>query len=102
MAHNVKQVHGFQSSTYVDGGITSGAAANTVAFHHTFTENQTFWYACEPHISMKMHGEIIVGDGGVDPTSDKKESEDAPGFIAPTMLLAILGAVLFMGRRRSL
>lgn len=102
MAHNVKQVDGFQSSTYVDGGITSGAAANTVAFHHTFTENQTFWYACEPHISMKMHGEIVVGDGGVDTTSDKKESEDAPGFIAPTMLLAILGAVLFMGRRRSL
>ena len=102
MAHNVKQVDGFQSSTYVDGGVTSGAAANTVAFHHTFTENQTFWYACEPHISMKMHGEIVVGDGGVEPASDKEETEDAPGFIASTMVLAILGAVLFMGRRRSL
>ena len=102
MAHNVKQVDGFQSSTYVDGGVTSGAPATTVAFHHTFTENQTFWYACEPHVSMKMHGEIIVGDGGVEPTSDKEESEDAPGFGASTMTLAILGAVLFMGRRRSL
>jgi transforming growth factor-beta-induced protein len=102
MAHNVKEVDGFQSSTYVDGGVTSGAPATTVAFHHTFTENQTFYYACEPHISMKMHGEIIVGDGGVEPTSDTKESEDAPGFIASTMVVAILGAVLFMGRRRSL
>ncbi|MBJ14066.1 MAG: hypothetical protein CMB70_01680 [Euryarchaeota archaeon] len=102
MAHNVKQVDGFQSSTYVTGGVTSGDPATTVAFHHTFTENQTFYYACEPHVSMKMHGEIVVGDGGVDSTSDKKETEDAPGFIASTMVLAMLGAVLFMGRRRSL
>ena len=102
MAHNVKQVDGFQSSTYVDGGVTSGAPATTVAFHHTFTENQTFYYACEPHVSMKMHGEIIVGDGGVEPTSDKKESEDAPGFIISSMVVAVLGAVLFMSRRRSL
>ena len=102
MAHNVKQVDGFQSSTYVTGGVTSGDPATTVAFHHTFTENQTFYYACEPHVSMKMHGEIVVGDGGVDTTSDKKESEDAPGFVASTMVLAMLGAVLFMSRRRSL
>ena len=102
MGHNVKQVDGFQSSTYVAGGVTSGDPAMTVAFHHTFTENQTFYYACEPHVSMKMHGEIVVGDGGVDATSDKKETEDAPGFVASTMVLAMLGAVLFMGRRRSL
>ena len=102
MEHNVKQVDGFQSSTYVAGGVTSGDPATTVAFHHTFTENQTFYYACEPHVSMKMHGEIVVGDGGVDSTSDKKETEDAPGFVASTMILAMLGAVLFVGRRRSL
>ena len=48
-----------------------------------------------------MFGEIVVGDGGVEPTTDKKESEDTPGFLAPTMVLAILGAVLFTGRRRS-
>ena len=101
MAHNVKEVDGFESSTYVAGGVTSGEPATTVAFHHTFTENQTFYYACEPHVSMKMHGEIIVGDGGVQPTSDKKESEDAPGFIASSMMVAILGAVLFLGRRQN-
>jgi len=101
MAHNVKQVDGFESSTYVDGGVTSGQAATTVAFHHTFTENQTFYYACEPHISMKMHGEVVVGDGGVQPAADTKDTEDAPGFVASSMMLAILGAVLFMSRRQS-
>ncbi len=101
MAHNVKEVDGFQSSTYVAGGVTSGAPATTVAFHHTFTENQTFYYACEPHVSMKMHGEIVVGDGGVDSSYDTEETEDAPGFVASTMVVAILGAVLFLGRRRG-
>ena len=101
MEHNVKQVDGFESSTYVDGGVYSGPQAVTVAFHHTFTENQTFYYACEPHLSSKMHGEIVVGDGGVEPTTEKKETEDAPGFLAPTMVLAILGAVLLTGRHRS-
>ena len=102
MAHNVKQVDGFQSSTYVANGITSGSPATTVAFHHTFTENQTFYYACEPHIASKMHGEIVVGDGGVVATADDDDSEDAPGFIASTMVLAMLGAVLFISRRKSL
>jgi uncharacterized surface protein with fasciclin (FAS1) repeats len=102
MGHNVKQVDGALSSTFVANGITSGAAATTVAFHHTFTENQTFYYACEPHISMNMFGEIVVGDGGVEPTSDGDDDENTPGFMASTMILAALGAILFMGRRRSL
>ena len=102
MGHNVKQVDGALSSTFVANGITSGAAATTVAFHHTFTENQTFYYACEPHISMNMFGEIVVGDGGVEPTSDADDDENTPGFMATTMILAALGAILFMGRRRSL
>ena len=101
MGHNVKQVDGFESSTYVDGGVTSGQPATTVAFHHTFTENQTFYYGCEPHISMKMHGQVVVGDGGVQPAADTKDTEDAPGFVASSMMLAILGAVLFMSRRQN-
>jgi len=101
MGHNVKQVDGFQSSTFVANGVTSGVAATTVAFHHTFTENQTFYYACEPHISMNMFGEVVVGDGGEEPKSDD-DDENTPGFMASTMILAGLGAILFMGRRRSL
>jgi len=102
MGHNVKEIDGAQSSTFVANGITSGAAATTVAFHHTFTGNQTFYYACEPHISMNMFGEVVVGDGGVEPTSDDDDDENTPGFMASTMILAALGAILFMGRRRSL
>lgn len=102
MGHNVKQVDGKLSSTFVANGITSGAAATTVAFHHTFTENQTFYYACEPHISMNMFGEVVVGDGGAEPASDDDDEENTPGFMASTMILAALGAILFMGRRRSL
>ena len=73
-----------------------------MAFHQTFTENQTFYYACEPHISMNMFGEIVVGDGGIEPASDADDDENTPGFMASTMILAALGAILFMGRRRSL
>ena len=102
MGHNVKEIDGAQSSTFVANGVTSGAAATTVAFHQTFTENQTFYYACEPHISMNMFGEVVVGDGGVEPTSDDDDDENTPGFMASTMILAALGAILFMGRRRSL
>ena len=102
MGHNVKQVDGFQSTTFVANGVTSGAAATTVAFHHTFTENQTFYYACEPHISSNMFGEVVVGDGGAEPASDNDDDENTPGFMASTMILAGLGAILFMGRRRSL
>ena len=102
MGHNIKQVDGFQSATFVANGVTSGAAATTVAFHHTFTENQTFYYACEPHISMNMFGEVVVGDGGAEPASDNDDDENTPGFMASTMILAGLGAILFMGRRRSL
>ena len=102
MGHNVKQVDGFQSTSFVANGVTSGAAATTVAFHHTFTENQTFYYACEPHISMNMFGEVVVGDGGAEPASDNDDDENTPGFMASTMILAGLGAILFMGRRRSL
>ena len=102
MGHNVKQIDGAQSTTFVANGVTSGAAATTVAFHQTFTENQTFYYACEPHISMNMFGEVVVGDGGAEPTSDDDDDENTPGFMASTMILAALGAILFMGRRRSL
>ena len=75
MAHNVKQVDGFQSSTYVANGITSGSPATTVAFHHTFTENQTFYYICEPHASV-MKGAVIVG------LTDEKlgDSNSVPGL----------------------
>ena len=104
MAHNVKEVTGMKSKTYVENGVYSGAAAKTVDFHHTFTEDTTFYYACEPHIGMEMFGKVIVGDGGeepvvVDDDKDDKEDNNTPGFLGMTAILATLGAVLFARKR---
>lgn len=97
-AHNVVEVDGFKSSTLTTGGITSGASATTVSFHHTFTENTTFYYACQPHIGMEMFGKIVVGDGGDTGATQEVEDkvvEETPGFLGITVILATLGAVLF-------
>ena len=106
MAHNVKEVAGMKSTTYVENGVYSGAAATTVDFHHTFTEDTTFYYACEPHIGMEMFGKVIVGDGGeepavVDEDKDDKEDKNTPGFLGLTAILATLGAVLFARKRQE-
>ena len=102
MPHNVREVDGFKSTTYVEGGVTSGAAAATVAFSHTFTEDTTFYYACEPHIGLNMFGEVVVGDGGAttETTDDADdESEDTPGFMLVPTLVAVIGALALMGRQ---
>ncbi|MGB0201871.1 MAG: fasciclin domain-containing protein [Candidatus Poseidoniaceae archaeon] len=104
MAHNVKEVAGLKSTTYVENGVYSGAAAKTVDFHHTFTEDTTFYYACEPHIGVEMFGKVIVGDGGAEPAvvdedKDDKEDNNTPGFLGLTAILATLGAVLFARKR---
>lgn len=106
MAHNVKEVTGMKSTTYVENGVTSGEAAKTVDFHHTFTEDTTFYYACEPHISVEMFGKVIVGDGGAEPAvvdedKDDKKDNNTPGFLGLTAILATLGAVLFARRRED-
>ena len=102
MAHNVVEVDGLKSTTKVAGGISSGSPATTVDFHYTFTEDTTFYYACEPHISVDMFGKVTVGDGGVEPVvkKDKDKKEDnTPGFLGITLILATLGAVLYARKR---
>ena len=102
MPHNVKQVDGFKSTTYVENGITSGEAASDVAFHHTFTEDTTFYYACQPHIAMDMFGEIVVGDGGSEPVAESSdETEDTPGFMIAGTIIAVIGALALMGRTKD-
>jgi transforming growth factor-beta-induced protein len=95
MPHNVRQIDGAASTTFVDGGVYSGAAASTVAFSHTFTEDMDFYYACEPHIGLKMFGEVIVGEGSPDPVvepSAESSSEDTPGFLVSLSMVALIGA----------
>jgi len=100
MPHNVKEVDGFKSTTFVENGITSGAAMSTVAFSHTFTEDTTFYYACEPHVGLDMFGEVVVGDGGVEDSSSTTDADDenTPGFLFATVFIAMFGALLVMSR----
>ncbi len=103
MAHNVKEVDGMKSTKFVSGGVTSGAAEVNVDYSYTFSEDTTFYYACEPHISLDMFGKVTVGDGSVEPAVEEKSDSDnnTPGFLGATMILATLGAVLFARTSRS-
>ena len=104
MAHNVVEVDGLKSENIVSNGVNSGSPAVTVDFHHTFEEATIFYYACEPHIQLDMFGKVTVGDGGVEPTvSDKKDkkSDNTPGFLGLTAILATLGALLYTRSRQE-
>ena len=97
MPHNIAEVDNEGYTSY-NGGIRSGDAQSSIAFTHTFTENQTFHFVCEPHASVGMAGKIIVGDGGV-VALEAEVIEETPGFTTVTMALALLGAVLLTRRK---
>ena len=101
MPHNVAEIESIGDSTRVEGGVYSGAAAATVDFSYTFSDNTTFYYACEPHIAMGMVGEIIVGTGidATETSSGGEESEATPGFATLASIAAFLGAAAFLSRR---
>ena len=103
MPHNVAELADISDNERLAGGVYSGPAAGTVDFSYTFTEDTTFYYACEPHITMGMKGEIIVGTG-VDASkvsNDDKESESTPGFAAMATIVALAGAAAFLSRRND-
>ncbi|DAC23859.1 MAG TPA: hypothetical protein HA345_02970 [Candidatus Thalassarchaeaceae archaeon] len=98
MPHNIAEVDNEGYTSY-NGGIRSGEAQSSMTFIHTFTENSTFHYVCEPHASVGMAGKIIVGDGGIVATQDIQVIEETPGFTTVTMALALLAAVLLTRRK---
>ena len=103
MPHNVAELADISDNERLAGGVYSGPAAGTVDFSYTFTEDTTFYYACEPHVTMGMKGEIIVGTG-VDASkvsNDDKESESTPGFSAIATIVALAGAAAFLSRRND-
>ena len=103
MPHNVAELADISDNERLAGGVYSGPAAGTVDFSYTFTEDTTFYYACEPHVTMGMKGEIIVGTG-VDASkvsNDDKESESTPGFAAVATIVALAGAAAFLSRRND-
>ena len=102
MPHNVAEIADMGSNQRLAGGVYSGAATATVDFSYTFTEDTTFYYACEPHIGMGMKGQVIVGTGvdASDSTSDSgEESESTPGFVAIGSIVAMIGAAAFLAKR---
>tara|TARA_B100000767_G_scaffold141746_1_gene133930 strand:- start:259 stop:1197 length:939 start_codon:yes stop_codon:yes gene_type:complete len=103
MPHNVAEIEDISSTGILAGGIYSGEAKETVFFSYTFTENTTFYYACEPHLMMNMKGEVIVGTGidasDVKADDSDKSSESTPGFLLATSVIAMIGAVLVLSRR---
>jgi uncharacterized surface protein with fasciclin (FAS1) repeats len=103
MPHNVAEIEDISSTEILAGGIYSGEAKGTVFFSYTFTENTTFYYACEPHLMMNMKGEVIVGTGidasDVKADDSDKSSESTPGFLLATSVIAMIGAVLVLSRR---
>ena len=105
MKHNVAEIEGPGSTEILAGGIYSGASEVTVDFAYTFTENTTFYYACEPHIASNMKGEIIVGTG-VDATEtskkdDSEKSESTPGFLAVLSVISMIGAAVAVSRKNT-
>ena len=98
MPHNVAEVQREGYTSY-NGGVRSGDAQSTLAFTHTFEENATFHYVCEPHASVGMVGKIIVGDGGVVEMESAEPVEETPGFTTVTMVIALLAAVLLARRK---
>ena len=100
MGHNVAQVDSETSTMAMTNGIYSGEPQVTVDFRHTFTEDETFYYVCEPHVANNMKGEIIVGAGTVEDSSD--DSNSTPGFGIGILMVALLAGLMFNKRKTEI
>ncbi|MBJ24244.1 MAG: hypothetical protein CMB64_06190 [Euryarchaeota archaeon] len=96
MTHNVAQVESETAKKYMEGGIYSGEAETTVDFRHTFTEDETFYYVCEPHAEMDMRGVVKVGIGTVEIPED---SNSTPGFGVGITMIALAVGLMFTRKR---
>ena len=96
MGHNVAETGGPSDNYRKMSGVYSGAAAETVDFRHTFTEDETFYYMCEPHVSMDMRGTITVGNGTppAAPAPDDEPSNTVPGFGIVAVVLSAFAALV--------
>ena len=102
--HNVAQVAESADTTKLSSGFYSGEAVKTEDFRVTFdaaggySDDTSYYYICEPHVSMKMVGEIVVGTGSTDPAIEEAADEvPSIGFIAG--ILVLVGAA---GLRRRI
>ena len=102
--HNVAQVAESADTTKLSSGFYSGEAVKTEDFRVTFdaaggySDDTTYYYICEPHVSMKMVGEVVVGTGSTDPVIEEAADEvPSIGFVAG--ILVLVGAA---GLRRRI
>ncbi len=101
MAHNVAQIREEGDTTRDVAGEYSGTAATTVDYRITFTEDETFYYICEPHASMGMNGNVVVGTGISEAPTNVVDSDDnTPGFTAGIAAIALISALVVAGSRR--
>ena len=101
MAHNVAQIREEGDTTRDVAGEYSGAAATTVDYRVTFTEDETFYYICEPHATMEMNGKVVVGPGISETSTTVVDSDDnTPGFTAGIAAIALISALVVAGSRR--
>ena len=101
MAHNVAQIREEGDTTRDVAGEYSGTAATTVDYRITFTEDETFYYICEPHASMGMNGHLVVGTGISEAPTNVVDSDDnTPGFTAGIAAIALISALVVAGSRR--
>ena len=103
MAHNVAEIAKEGDTSRMIGGEYSGESMATVDYRLTFTEDETFYYVCEPHAAMGMAGKVTVGTGVTEVTTPEpvyEEDNNTPGFTVLILGVAAISAVMLSGRRR--
>ena len=72
MGHNVVQVAESGNTTMLSNGFYSGDPSDTVDYRVTFdaaggySDDTSYYYICEPHVTVGMVGEVVVGTGSTD------------------------------------
>ena len=102
-SHNVAEIANEGDQVKKEGGVYSGAIATTVDFRHTFEEDMTFYYICEPHVSMDMVGKVVVGNGGpasevVEESATDDEESSTPSLGILVSVIAMIAVTLFARR----
>jgi halocyanin-like protein len=88
------------------GTFDSGEPQTSGTFEHTFEEEATFTYYCNPHKGAGMKGGVVVGSGGDPGGGDGGEptaaNETALQTLLAMVVLGLLSPILFLliARRR--
>ena len=104
--HNVAQVAESSDTTKLSSGFYSGAANVSGDFRVTFdaaggySDDTTYYYICEPHATMGMVGEVVVGTGSTDP--ELEEALEESGIPSVSFIVGILVLVGAAGLRRRI